>query len=116
MASPSTLARPQDSRLVYHAANDERRVQTKNASGTFIDRLRVEANTDTPDIDAVDLPVKWTAGWAVTAGDYSIGRKVQIPVRVCYNMRWPRYFGAVCCDPTATRRRVYGLPKYKAVA
>ena len=71
---PVYFGSSQDARLVYDAANDEWTVQTKNASGTFVDRLRVEANTDTPDVDAVDLPIKWTAGRAVTAGDYSIGR------------------------------------------
>ena len=71
---PVVFGSGSDSRILYDGGNDEWTVQTKNASGTFVDRLRIEANTNTPDIDAVDLPIKWPAGRAVTAGDYSIGR------------------------------------------
>ena len=71
---PVVFGSSSDARIVYDGTNDEWTVQTKNAGGTFVDRFRIEANSDTPDIDAVDLPIKWTAGRAVTPGDYSIGR------------------------------------------
>jgi hypothetical protein len=73
-AVPVYLGSAKDSRVIYDGTNDEWTVQTKDAGGSYQDRLRVEANTNTPDIDAVDLPIKWTAGRAVTAGDYSVGR------------------------------------------
>ena len=71
---PVYFGSSQDSRITYDAANDEWTVQTKDAGGTFQDRFRIEANTNTPDADLVDVPLKWTAGRAVTAGDYSAGR------------------------------------------
>ena len=73
-AIPVYFGSSQDSRIIYDATNDEFTVQTKDAGGTFQDRIRVEANTNTPDADLVDVPLKWTAGRAVTAGDYSISR------------------------------------------
>ena len=71
---PIRFGSSQDSRILYDGTNNEWTVQTKDASGTQTDRIRVEANTDTPDIDVVDLSIKWTAGRAPTAGDYSIIR------------------------------------------
>lgn len=73
-AVPVYFGSSKDSRIIYDGSNDEWTVQTKDAGGSYQDRLRVEANTTTPDIDAVDLPIKWTAGRAVTAADYSVGR------------------------------------------
>ena len=49
---PVNFGSSQDSRILYDAANDEWTVQTKDAGGTFVDRLRIEANTNTPDIIA----------------------------------------------------------------
>ena len=71
---PVYFGSSQDSRILYDAANDEWTLQTKDAGGTFQDRMRVEGNTNTPDVDLVDNPVKWSSGRAVTAADYSIGR------------------------------------------
>ena len=45
---PVYFGSSQDSRLLYDPANDEWTLQTKNASGTQVDRIRVESNTDTP--------------------------------------------------------------------
>lgn len=63
-----------DSRIIYDGVNDEWTVQTKDAAGAYQDRLRIEANTNTPDVDMVSNPFKWTAGRAVTAADYAVGR------------------------------------------
>jgi hypothetical protein len=71
---PVWLGNNKDSALIFDNANDELTVQTRNAAGTLTDRLRVKANTDTPSADLVSNPLKWTAGRAVTAADYSIGR------------------------------------------
>ena len=71
---PVYFGSSRDSRVLYDAANDEWTVQTKDASGTFQDRVRVEANTNTPDVDLAGNPVKWTSGRAVTSGDYAVGR------------------------------------------
>ena len=64
----------QDSRILYDGTNNEWTVQTKDVGGTFQDRFRIEANTNTPDVDLVDNPIKWTSGRAVTAAQYSVGR------------------------------------------
>jgi len=37
-----------DSGILYDGSNDEWTVQTRNASGTLTDRIRVDGNTDTP--------------------------------------------------------------------
>lgn len=37
-----------DSGILYDGSNDEFTVQTRNASGTLTDRIRVDGNTDTP--------------------------------------------------------------------
>jgi hypothetical protein len=71
---PVWLGNNKDSALIFDNTNDEWTVQTRNAAGTLTDRLRIKANTDTPSADLVSNPLKWTAGRAVTAGDYSIGR------------------------------------------
>ena len=71
---PIRFGSSQDSRILYDGTNNEWTVQTKDAGGAFQDRFRIEANTNTPDLDLVDNPIKWTIGRAVTAGDYSIGR------------------------------------------
>jgi hypothetical protein len=71
---PVWLGNNKDAALIFDNANDEWTVQTRNAAGTLTDRLRIKANTDTPSPDLVDNPIKWTAGRAVTAADYSIGR------------------------------------------
>jgi hypothetical protein len=71
---PVWLGNNKDAALIFDNANDEWTVQTRNAAGTLTDRLRIKANTDTPSADLVDIALKWTAGRAVTAADYSIGR------------------------------------------
>lgn len=71
---PVWLGNNKDSALIFDNANDELTLQTKNLAGALTDRLRIKANTDTPSPDLVSNPLKWTAGRAVTAADYSIGR------------------------------------------
>ena len=71
---PIRFGSSQDSRILYDGTNNEWTVQTKDAGGTFQDRFRIEANTNTPDVDLLSNPIKWTSGRAVTAGDYSISR------------------------------------------
>ena len=51
---PVYFGSSKDSRLIYDAANDEWTLQTKNAAGSFLDRLRVKANQDATSIVVVD--------------------------------------------------------------
>jgi hypothetical protein len=71
---PVWLGNSKDAALIFDNANDELTFQTRDAAGTLTDRLRIKANTNTPSPDLADNPLKWTAGRAVTAADYSIGR------------------------------------------
>ena len=71
---PIRFGSSQDSRILYDGTNNEWTVQTKDVGGTFQDRFRIEANTNTPDVDLVDNSIKWTSGRAVTAAQYSVGR------------------------------------------
>ena len=64
---PVYFGSSQDSRILYDATNDEWTVQTKNAAGTLTDRLRLDANTNTPKLVlvATDLEGSDAAGPAI---------------------------------------------------
>ena len=72
-----------DSALVYDGTNDEWTVQTKNAAGTLTDRLRLDANTDTPKLVlvATDLEGSDDAGPAIRDEPASSTNPTLVPRR-----------------------------------
>ena len=64
-----------DSALIYDDGNSEWTVQTKNVAGTLTDRVKVQANSNTPHLDITTMPIIWSAaGRAVVGSQYSHGR------------------------------------------